>query len=61
MLTTPLGRESQSKEKDDEKDGTKTPPKVRPDKNGGGVSNLTRTPTPFKNALAEMGKRRSEL
>ena len=37
-------------------DGSKTPPKNKPVIGDG----LPRTPTPFKNALAEMGKRRSE-
>lgn len=34
----------------------KTPPKTRPEKV---AAMLTRTPTPFKNAMAEVGKRRS--
>lgn len=58
MLTTPVRiepKDAVKKEVDDDKnDCPKTPPKTKPEK-----ALLTRTPTPFKNAMAEVGKRRS--
>lgn len=77
MLTTPIMKDSsKSGNKDglsDDKDydvteidkvsteNSSTPPKAKQENIDKESNNLPRTPTPFKNALAEMGKRRSEL
>lgn len=51
-------KKDQEKAAEDEEDGkTKTPLK----ESGKPVPIEPRTPTPFKNAMAELGKRRSEM
>lgn len=61
LLSTPIMKESGMKTEKDQLD-TKTPLKNRVISELAGPSDgLPRTPTPFKNAMAEVGRRRSEL
>lgn len=60
LLSTPIMKES-GHFKDEAQLDTKTPLKSRVMELAGTSDGLTRTPTPFKNAMAEVGRRRSEL
>jgi transcriptional activator Myb len=57
LLSTPVVKES----KDNKDVDTKTPLKNKIVAGLAGTSGITRTPTPFKNAMAEVDRRRSEL
>lgn len=62
LLSTPVMKESIMKDEFKDPLDTKTPLKNRAVSDLAGTSDgLTRTPTPFKNAMAEVGRRRSEL
>lgn len=64
LLSTPIMKESANGKDEDGKNllDTKTPLKNRVVSELAGTSDgLPRTPTPFKNAMAEVGRRRSEL
>ena len=64
LLSTPIMKESANGKDEDGKNllETKTPLKNRVVSELAGTSDgLPRTPTPFKNAMAEVGRRRSEL
>ncbi|KAG5682732.1 hypothetical protein PVAND_012065 [Polypedilum vanderplanki] len=56
LLSTPIVKDTGSENLD-----TKTPLKNKVVAGLAGTSGVTRTPTPFKNAMAEVGRRRSEL
>lgn len=62
LLSTPIMKESGKKFDSKDQLDTKTPLKNRLITDLAGTSDgLPRTPTPFKNAMAEVGRRRSEL
>lgn len=64
LLSTPIMKEAGNCKDEDDKNliDTKTPLKNRVISELAGTSDgLPRTPTPFKNAMAEVGRRRSEL
>lgn len=62
LLSTPIMKESGAKDDEGKLLDTETPLKNRIISELAGTSDgLPRTPTPFKNAMAEVGRRRSEL